>query len=143
MQRAMTMNELTLRRVTYHNICVQGVIIHHNRAVMLTLEDAWKGNEPMVSCIPAGLYRCVPHSTAKFPNTWRLEDVPGRSAILFHAGNTDEDTHGCILLGRRFGDLNGVPAVLESQAAMDHFRYITKGWKDFQINIEHGQWGAE
>lgn len=137
------MEQLTLRRVTYHDQAVQGVLIYKNRAVMLTLEDPWKSNQSMVSCIPSGSYLCKPHNTVKFPNTWALQDVPGRSSILLHAGNTEDDTHGCVLVGRRFADMNGKPAVAESQAAMDQLRFMTKGWREFQLTIEHGAWGAE
>lgn len=130
------MEQITLRRVAFSDHCVQGVLVYQNRALLLTLEDAWRDNLPEVSCIPPGRYRCARHSSIKFPNTWRLEDVPGRSAILLHAGNTDEDTRGCILVGRRFGDMSGIPAVLESQAAMDQLRYVTRGWKEFELTIE-------
>ena len=33
----------------------------------------------------------------------RLHDVPGRTGILVHAGNTSADTVGCVILGRVLG----------------------------------------
>ncbi len=70
-----------------------------------TLEHRWRDNKPNVSCIPAGTYKFVPHgwepnSPKKFKRVWRLEGVPGREAILIHAGNTVHDTQGCILAGQ-------------------------------------------
>jgi len=61
-----------------------------------TLEDAKE-------FIPAGAYRCGVHGwgnePVKIKKVWEVLNVPKRSAILFHAGNTDEDTRGCILVG--------------------------------------------
>lgn len=49
--------------------------------------------------IPAGVYKCVPHDGPHWQGVWEITGVPGRSAILIHAGNTDVDTRGCILVG--------------------------------------------
>lgn len=57
--------------------------------------------------IPAGTYHCIPHGWEPgnpngFEKTrvWEVTNVPRRTAILFHEGNTDVDTRGCILVGR-------------------------------------------
>jgi hypothetical protein len=69
-----------------------------------TCEDDWWNNAPDTSCIPAGRYRCVrsPFHGGQ-EQTFEVTDVPGRSRILFHGGNTEEHTKGCILLGLDFG----------------------------------------
>lgn len=86
--------------------------------------------------VEPGWYGCEPHgwepgSGAKFRSTWALvgRDVshfpePGvkRSAVLFHAGNLDHETRGCILVGMSVGTLQGEPALFESRAAMDALR---------------------
>lgn len=136
-----TVPQLTLRRVTYREDCTQGVLVHHNRAIMLTMEDPWKHNEQNVSCIPTGVYTCKPYSSAKFPNVWELKDVPGRSLILIHAGNTHLDTHGCVLLGKEYGQLNGLPAVLRSREALNEFRALNM--TEFDLVVEHGKYGVD
>ena len=70
-----------------------------------TLEDAWRDNKRNVSCIPAGTYKVTPHgweknTPFKYKRTWLINGVPNRSAILIHAGNTHQDTQGCILVGK-------------------------------------------
>ncbi len=51
-------------------------------------------------------------------------DVPGRSMIEIHSANIYTELKGCIAIGRRLGVLGGIPAVLESHAAMDDLRKI-------------------
>lgn len=50
--------------------------------------------------IPAGTYALAWHESPRFKRRLPiLKNVPGRSYILIHAGNTDKDTEGCILVG--------------------------------------------
>jgi hypothetical protein len=45
----------------------------------------------------------------------RLENVPGFAGILIHAGNTEKDTAGCILVGQEHEDDH----LLRSRRALD------------------------
>ena len=47
--------------------------------------------------------------------------VPGHTALLFHSGNTEDHTEGCILLGYTLGQSNGKRAVLSSKDAFVMF----------------------
>lgn len=51
--------------------------------------------------IPAGTYRIVWHSGAKYRGVVRLynDQVPQSRAILIHVGNYPKDTDGCLLAG--------------------------------------------
>ena len=49
--------------------------------------------------IPAGKYNVSGNFSGKFGTNKIYLDVPGRSGIMFHGGNTAGDTRGCILLG--------------------------------------------
>lgn len=52
-------------------------------------------------CIPEGTYRVKMYPSGKFKKMLPIIDgVPYRSGILIHAGNTVEDTKGCILVGK-------------------------------------------
>tara|TARA_Y100000004_G_scaffold8539_2_gene9499 strand:- start:240 stop:698 length:459 start_codon:yes stop_codon:yes gene_type:complete len=69
-----------------------------------TLENPWLNNQKNISCIPKGEYK-VRLRTARESATrdylhLLVEDVPNRSYILFHRGNTAKDTRGCILVGQ-------------------------------------------
>ena len=112
---------LKLVRVAEHDNATLGVMCLDGRPMFVTLEDAWRHNERGRSCIPTGIYEVVAHKSPKFGRCFQVLDVPGRSEILIHAGNTHEDTMGCILLGMMYGTLGTNAAVLSSRAAMASF----------------------
>ncbi len=81
-----------------------------------TLEDEKREVKVMHETrIPAGTYEIKlrlfgghhERYKVKFPfhkgMLW-LQDVPNFKDILIHIGNTDEDTSGCILVGKNVGD---------------------------------------
>lgn len=65
-----------------------------------TLELPYRNNAEFVSRIPAGLFGLVWQWSKRFRAfRWHVTDVPNRSAIEIHSGNTLKDTVGCILVG--------------------------------------------
>jgi hypothetical protein len=99
-----------------------GILKIDKEVFCFTLEPTDRLNERNRSSIPAQQYICHPHVSQKFGETWMIEDVPGRYAVLFHAGNTAEDTEGCILLGSTVGKLKGKRAVLNSGYTFNEFK---------------------
>ena len=75
--------------------CTVGELIYDDLK-LATMERPWKGNVPFQSCIPEGEYECVRYSSRKYPDTFEIVDVPGRSKILFHKGNFARNVLGCI-----------------------------------------------
>jgi hypothetical protein len=71
-----------------------------------TLELPWEENKKMVSRIPEGKYKVVRRSSKKFGEHYHILNVEGRKYILMHIGNYYNQTHGCVLLGQNFVDLN-------------------------------------
>lgn len=86
-----------------------------NKELCVTLEPRDNFNKKDISCIPVGRYRCtVEFHEDKGYRLVRLHDVPGRSGILVHIGNTLRDTSGCILVGHYAND----KSVVKSRYAM-------------------------
>jgi hypothetical protein len=84
---------------------IVGVLILEDtkKIICLTLERGWHNNATNVSCIPAGKYICkkvmkenTGVSIAKSEFTYQVTDVPNRTKIMMHIGNTIEDLKGCI-----------------------------------------------
>jgi Family of unknown function (DUF5675) len=73
-------------------------------------------------CVPSGIYQCIPHNGTEWKNVWEITGVPGRTAILIHAGNDDADTAGCVCVGTSFGWIGTSQAVMESLNALNKLR---------------------
>lgn len=84
--------------------------------------------------IPAGVYLCRRFHGSRWPNTFEIL-VPGHSAVLFHAGNTESDSQMCVLLGQYPGKLNfggrHARAVLNSGVTFKRFLEILKDQEEF------------
>ncbi|MBF0473508.1 MAG: hypothetical protein HQK93_07215 [Nitrospirae bacterium] len=53
--------------------------------------------------------------------------MPNRSDILLHWGNFPRDTHGCVLIGEEFGEIEGQDAILNSHKAFRNFMTMLSG----------------
>lgn len=109
-----------------------------------TLELPWKDNEPNESCIPDGFYIVKRHNSPTFGECFHVTNVPGRSHILFHAGNYagsvnpktgTPDTKGCILPGKALTDINadGISDVTSSGLAMKEMLRVLPD--EFELEI--------
>ncbi|MDR2893007.1 MAG: DUF5675 family protein [Deltaproteobacteria bacterium] len=146
------MRRLTLTRKlqsdqgTFGRLSGEGLSLH-------TAELPWRDNKRGISRIMPGIYRCVRHVSAKYPEpkdyVFRLLDVPGREAVLIHNGNFAgdkakgyrSDVEGCILVGLEAGTIKtscpcvkGQDAVLRSKDALNKLREWA-GQDDFELEI--------
>lgn len=113
-----------------------GVLLLDNLPVCTTLERRWQNNEKSVSCIPAGRYIARRVISPKFGVTFEITGVANRDKILLHAGNIDDDSHGCVLLGSEFGLWTDASCcVTGSKKAFEHFMKLMQNEEEFEINI--------
>ena len=72
--------------------------------------------ENSAAAIPAGIFSMFARFSPKFNSFKASIDVPGREYIMFHGGNTPENSAGCVLVAQNMdeeagtisGDLSGV-----------------------------------
>jgi|SRR3972149_2066779 len=112
-----------------------GVLLDGDIPFALTVERPWLNNQRGVSCIPEGLYTCRRVDSPKFGNTFEVSNVADRSEILFHKGNIDDDSRGCIIIGEQFEFLGGKVAVLSSAKGFGEFLDRTRELVIFDLKI--------
>jgi hypothetical protein len=94
---------LLVIRDTFTKVSTIGNLYLDGEWLCDTLENPYIDNKRSISCIPEGQYkvrlRTARESATKDYLHLLVQGVPDRSLILFHSGNTAEDTRGCILVG--------------------------------------------
>lgn len=86
--------------------------------------------------IPNGTYTCVRgkhrlHGMTEDFETFEITGVEGHSGVLFHWGNFNKDSDGCVLIGRtRSGDM-----VTSSREAFAEFMHGLEGVNEFELIV--------
>lgn len=128
---------LILRRNCINGDGTFGVLIDGEHPFALTLEDEWKDNRKGESSIPVGTYTCKKRKYYRRGYmTFEVMDVPNRTNILIHVGNTEDDTKGCILVGEEFGRLKGKDSILSSGRGFKEFMDRFGEEDKFTLKIE-------
>lgn len=83
----------------------------------------------------SGLYRCwrTRYVRGNY-ETFEIK-VDGHTRVLFHKGNTEADSEGCIIVAESFGLLNGHTAVLDSKGGFAEFMSLTDGLEEFFMSV--------
>lgn len=138
--------ELILQREDSEEDGTYGSLRFPDGTVLNSLELPWKDNQPRVSSIPPGSYECKVRSTSNFGESYEVQGVPGRSAVLIHAGNSagnadkgmKADSQGCILLGMDRGRKGNQKIITASKPAMKLFME-KMGGQPFTLTIRQGK----
>ena len=111
--------KLTVVRTQLGKDATNGILLIDGVFECYTLEDQYQAVKVMhETCIPEGTYNIKFRTTGGFHTKYKarygkahygmlhLQDVPGFTYILIHAGNTDEHTSGCLIVGETQQDLD-------------------------------------
>lgn len=136
---------LTLSRNDYREDGIFGIITDEaSKQIAVSLEHAYdsgNGDGSYAPKVPAGVYKCVrgQHRLASMKQnftTFEVTNVPGHTNILFHTGNYNHDSEGCILLGRAYG---GQPRMIEqSKMTFEAFMALQDGVDQFTLTVKDG-----
>lgn len=119
-----------------------GTVLLDGKAFCVSLE--LPDRVPYISPLPVGVYTCkrtlsplVERITGgKRKDTFEITGYKGHNRILFHPGNTIEDTRLCVLLAQYYGKLREKRAVLNSGATFELFMEIMHGINEFELTIK-------
>ena len=112
------MNLVLQREVLTSESTIGGLSIDGEH-VAYTLEDTVRPENTKLAgrtAIPVGRYRVIITDSQRFKKRLPLlVGVPNYEGVRIHAGNTAQDTEGCLLVGLQ----KGVNSIGRSRAAMD------------------------
>lgn len=138
---------LYLRRHSFFNYGIFGELVDgEGDRWFVTLEHAYPTDNTgeFKPKLPAGQYECVrgehhlDHVGALI--TYEVKNVPGHTGVLFHMGNYNKDSDGCILLGTGYGNcLNGDKMLVNSIVAFNQFMKYCEDLPDFILTVEDCQ----
>lgn len=111
------------------------VILIDSQVFCVGLEPKDEKNAPNISSIPAQQYCCERTISPRWGETFEITKVPDRFNILFHAGNTDDDTAGCVILAEHYGKLGKHRAILNSGNTFKRFMQIMGGIDEFLLTV--------
>ena len=127
------MDQLELVRVAVAEEGAFGVLLQDNLPFAVTLERTFGDADRIV--IPPGDHKC--RSTTFFKKGYPTYEVavPGHKRVLFHIGNLEEDSTGCILVGLEFGAVEGKWGVLLSRLGFREFMKRAAGCAEFLLRV--------
>lgn len=97
----LAMNKMILNRITFTDNSTIGELLLDGIFQCYTLELSSRIKEGVKNCIPPGEYEILMQYSSRFGmDTPHIQNVPGRTFIEIHPGNSPDDTEGCILLGQ-------------------------------------------
>ena len=111
--------------------------------VAITLEHAYEQpDETYDAKIQPGTYTCIRgqhqlHSMQHPFTTFEITGVTGHSNILFHAGNFNDDSDGCVLLGELVAkSATGAQMITNSRVTFEKFMRLQEGVDSFTLVVK-------
>lgn len=113
------------------------MLLHGGVPFATTLERTYElAGHVQITKIPPGTWTCRSRFYLKGQyDTYEVMGVPGHFALLFHKGNLEDDSDGCILVGNGYGTVYQRPGVLRSQDGFLEFMRRTGGAAEFLLRV--------
>lgn len=133
--------DLTLTRKYYLEAGVFGVLSDTTGDLYVTLEHGYAQDDGTIKPkLPSGTYTCQLgshqlHSMHHTFQTYEVMNVPGHSGILFHMGNYNADSDGCILVGKEMTPAGEPTLITNSIFTLAQLLALQGGVDTFQLTV--------
>ena len=140
--------KLTVVRTQFGTDATNGILLVDGVFEAYTLEDQYQAVKVMhETCIPEGTYNINFRTTGGFHTKYKerygnahygmlhLQDVPNFTYILIHAGNTDEHTSGCLIVGETQQDLDRSDDGFIGHSGTAYTKLYSKVAKDLLLGL--------
>jgi Family of unknown function (DUF5675) len=136
--------DLILKRLEFREDGIFGELLSGTgEFICITLEHAYpvEGSDPQPK-VPEGVYKCQRGTHQLHPDkpkfeTFQITNVPGHWGVLFHQGNYNKDSEGCVLLGTGLGwTAQKQKMITGSKIAFDKFMKLFAGVDDFTLEVK-------
>ena len=130
---------LTLNRKEFREDGIFSELIDESgKIIAYTLEHSYNCKPKLYdgefTCI-RGMHRL--EGMAHDFETFEITGVSGHTNILFHTGNTNADSAGCVLLGTGvYQDSMGIKELTASRIAFNKFMDLLQGIDSFQLVVQ-------
>lgn len=140
--------DLILIRESYRDDGIFGRLTDvFGEQIAMTLEHSYPGiNEDNYRAkIPLGNYVCIRgihqlHSMIAPFTTFEITNIKGHSNILFHWGNYNDDSDGCVLLGEEIMGVGRRPqGITNSRATFQKFMSLQDGALLFNLIVMNSE----
>lgn len=90
--------------------------------------------------ITNGVHKCVrgPHRLHNMTEdfiTFEITGIEGHTNLLFHWGNYNKDSDGCVLMGEAIAETNKIEMVTNSRATFAKWMASLEGVNDFELTV--------
>lgn len=131
---------LTITRNQFSFQGIFGELKDEGTLIAVTLEHAYAENGPCRPKIPPGNFTCVRgiHRLDGMKNdflTFEITGVEGHSNLLFHWGNWNYDSAGCVLLGETIAKLSSGQMITNSRLTFEKFMESYGKLESFPLTV--------
>lgn len=123
---------LQIRTVALRDDGCFSVLLWEGRPFAVSVERTFDDGQPVIR---AGIWDCRRDFYHKGGYETFQIIIPEHDRVLFHRGNSEDDSLACVCVAEKFGTLNGKTAVLESNEGFTKFMELTKGINVFLVEV--------
>lgn len=123
---------LELKTVAVRDDGCFSVLLWNGLPFAVSVERTFEDRRPVIE---NGTYQCVRDFYHKGGYETFEITVDGHDRILFHKGNVEAQSMGCVLVAKSFGALDGATAVLDSKGGFNELMHLARGVEQFTMEV--------